>query len=100
MVIDRLKDRLAEINDLENAAAVLSWDQQTYMPPGGAEARAEQLATLARLAHERFVSEEMRELLDEAARQTDLSADDDRAALLRVTRRDFDRAVKLPADLV
>ena len=52
-----LRDRLAEVSDLQRAAAVLEWDQETYMPPGAAEARAHQVATLRRLAHERFTDE-------------------------------------------
>ena len=43
---DELRNRLAEIIDLGAASAVLGWDQQTYMPPGGAEARAMQLLSL------------------------------------------------------
>ena len=45
--LDELKARLLEVNDLGSAAAVLRWDQATYMPPGGAEARGRQTATLA-----------------------------------------------------
>src|SRR5438445_255573 len=55
--IERLKEAAAVINDLEKAAALLSWDEETKMPPGGAEARAEQRATLHRLAHERLIAD-------------------------------------------
>ena len=51
-----LKDRLATISDVNAARKALSWDRQTYMPEGGVAARAEQLATLSRLAHEMIVS--------------------------------------------
>ena len=44
--VQRLKARLKEINNLNKAAAVLSWDQETQMPPGGSAARAEQLWAL------------------------------------------------------
>jgi carboxypeptidase Taq len=99
--LGRLKTRLAQITDLESAAAVLSWDQQTYMPPGGAEARAEQLATLARLSHELFTAGGTYALIEQAAGEIGgVDGDTDDAALLRVAYRDFDRAVKLPADLV
>ena len=50
-----LKRRLLEISDLAGAGAVLGWDQSTYMPIGGAHARARQGATLSRLAHEKSV---------------------------------------------
>ena len=49
--LDTLKARLLEVDDLSNAAALLRWDQSTYMPPEGAPARGRQLATLSRLAH-------------------------------------------------
>ena len=49
---DELRRRLGEIHDLEKAAGLLSWDEETKMPPTGAEARAEQRATLNRIAHE------------------------------------------------
>src|SRR5690606_11038006 len=52
-----LKNRLALVQDLRASAAVLEWDQETYMPPGAAEARAHQLATLKTLAHRRFTDE-------------------------------------------
>src|SRR4051794_37720409 len=60
-----LRTRLLEINDLTSAAALLRWDQTTYMPPGGAAARARQLATLGRLAHEQFTDTVIGTLLDE-----------------------------------
>ncbi len=63
--IQQLKTILAEIADLNYASALLGWDQQTYMPPGGAEARGNQLALLGRLAHERGTSPELGKLLDE-----------------------------------
>jgi len=55
---DRLRTLLGEIFDLNAAVAVLGWDQQTYMPTAGAEGRSMQLATLSRLAHDQFVSDE------------------------------------------
>ena len=60
-----LKARLAEINDLNNAAAMLGWDQLTYMPSGGAPARGRQLATLGRLAHEMLIQPGIGRLLDD-----------------------------------
>ena len=96
-----LRAHLAPIVDLHAASAVLRWDEETYMPPGGARARAEVLATLSRLTHERFVSAETRRLLEhahEALNQLDPDSDD--AALVRVTQRDYDHASKLPNDFV
>jgi carboxypeptidase Taq len=97
----KLKELLARVSDLEAAAAVLNWDQETYMPPGGAEARAEQIATLSKLAHEFFTSDEIGSLLGTLvpqARRWDY--DSNEASLVRVTKRDYDKAVKLPSELV
>ena len=59
-----LRARLAEVSDLGRAAGVLGWEQRVTMPPLGTEARAEQLATLGRIAHERFTDAEVGRLLD------------------------------------
>ncbi|MGD8330061.1 MAG: carboxypeptidase M32 [Acidobacteriota bacterium] len=98
---NELKERLATIADLDAAAALLGWDQETYMPPGAIEARADQLTTLARLSHDAFTDARVGELLDEAEAEIgDAAYDSDDASLLRVTRRDWERATKLPSDLV
>lgn len=99
--IDELKQRLGVIGDLRSAAAVLGWDQATYMPPGGAEARGRQIATLERLAHEKFTHPSIgRMLTDLRSHGRSLPYDSDDAALLRVTQRDYERAVKVPASFV
>jgi carboxypeptidase Taq len=96
-----LKTRLAEIHDLNKAAALLSWDQQTYMPRGAVGARAEQLATLSRLAHTLFTADETGRLLDAAMPEVESQPyDSDDASLVRVARRDYERSRKLPADFV
>lgn len=99
--LGRLRVALGEVADLERAAAVLSWDQETYMPEGGVEDRASQLATLRRLAHERLTSAAVGRLLERAEREVeDLPYDSDEASLVRVTRRDFERSARVPAALV
>ena len=90
-----LRDALAEVMDLRHAAAVLEWDQETHLPPGAAGARARQVATLRRLAHERFTRDGLATLLESAEPADALDAD-----LVRVTRRDLRRATLLPARLV
>lgn len=92
-----LRERLATIGDLRSAASVLAWDRQTYMPEGGVGGRAEQLASLARVAHEMLVSPETGRLLQGAGERE--SGSDD-AELLRLARRQHDRAVRLPTRLV
>ena len=88
-----LKERIGEIHDLDAASALLGWDQQVKMPPGGAGVRAEQLATLGRLSHDALTSDEIGRLLDELAPQEDsLDYDSDEASLIRLVRRDWEKA--------
>src|SRR5688500_9135227 len=98
--LSELRQRLAEIHDLERALAVLGWDQRTMMPPRGAPARAEALATLGGIVHERFVDDETGRLLDRLAPlEESLEYDSDDASLIRVTRRDWEKARRVPAEL-
>ncbi len=99
--LEELETRLAEINDLESAAGLLHWDQNTYMPPGGALARARQIATLERLAHEKFTAAGLGKLLDDLRPYEESRPyDSDEASLIRVTRRNYERAVKVPPSFV
>lgn len=99
--LQTLKDRLAVAIDLSHAAGLLSWDQRTYMPPGGAEQRAAQLATLRRLAHEHFTTDEVGQLLEELAPlAADESDESDEACLIRKARRDYEIDRKLPAEFI
>lgn len=86
----RLKTLLHEITDLNAAQAVLNWDQITYMPLGGAEERSEQLATLARLAHEKFIAPEIGRLLEDLSPFVEqLDSDSEDACLIRVAQRQY-----------
>jgi carboxypeptidase Taq len=97
-MLAELKTRLREVSDLRGAGAVLGWDQSTYMPEGGAEGRGRQIATLSRLAHERWIAPEIGRLLDALAPFGEsLPYGDDTASLIRVTRREYDKAVRIPA---
>lgn len=97
----RLKELLGEVNDLTKSAAVLDWDQHTYLPRGGIPARAQQSATLARLAHEKFTSDEIGKLLAGLESETvGQPYEDDTVSLLRITRRDYDKARRLPPEFV
>jgi carboxypeptidase Taq len=99
--LQELKNILLEVNDLNAAGSVLRWDQSTYMPPGGGPARGRQMAYLGRLAHEKFTSTEIGRLLDELLPYGEsLPYDDDDAALLRVTRRDYEQSVRVPSDFM
>src|SRR5437764_1883433 len=99
--MERLRELLAEVFDLQHAAALLGWDQDTYMPAGGVRNRAEQVATLRRVAHERFITDEVGELLERAEADTAGMAEEaDERSLVRVARREYDKARRLPADLI
>jgi carboxypeptidase Taq len=93
--LERLKAILGELADLEHAEQVLGWDARVSMPPDGAEARAFASATLIRLMHERFVADEVGEVLE----ALDGSDDEDVAALVRITRREWERARRVPGEL-
>jgi len=99
--LTELKARLAEVDDLENAAALLEWDQLTMMPPGGADERADQTATLQKIAHEKFIADEVGQLLaDLGAQLKDAPAENADAALVRVASRLYRRKTQLPTRLV
>ncbi|MBA2485141.1 MAG: carboxypeptidase M32 [Nitrospira sp.] len=106
--LEPLTTRLIEIRRIQSAASVLSWDQETYMPAGSGAARAEQIAVLEGLAHQRLVSDEVERVLawcidpatGEAAHIPGESWDEPSRALLRETWRDFSRAKKLPSEFV
>jgi carboxypeptidase Taq len=98
--LERLKERLGEVNDLNKVARLLSWDQQTMMPPAGTGHRADQSATVQRLTHELFTDPAVGVLLDELrSLEESLDPDSDDAALIRVTRGDYEKAVRVPASL-
>jgi carboxypeptidase Taq len=100
-LLAELTTRLREIGDLRSAGAVLDWDQATYMPESGADARGRQAATLYRLAHERAVAPAIGRLLDKLAPFGEsLPYESDNASLIRVARRAYDKAVKVPSEYV
>lgn len=96
-----LLERLGEVHDLRAAGALGHWDQATGMPAGGASARGRQLATLTRLAHEKFTDARIGELLDKNAnfaREEAQNGRDFAANVIRATRREWDRATRVPAE--
>lgn len=94
--LQTLKSRLFDFDALRSSIALLEWDQQTFMPKGGADARAEHLGILSRMAHEVLVSDETAKALEGAKAE----AEGDDIALIRVVQRTVDQATKLPATLV
>lgn len=95
---EQLKELLGELQDLTYAGAVLGWDQQTYMPEGGGDERSAQLSTLAKIGHDMLVSDSTARLLEDAETYVkDLDPDSDEARLVKLTRRFFDKQVKVPS---
>jgi carboxypeptidase Taq len=95
-----LRRRLGEVDDLRKTVWVMQWDLETKMPPAGGDLRAEQLGTLSGIAHERFVADDLGELLEGLrSYEAGLDYDSDEASLIRVTRREYERARKVPAEL-
>jgi carboxypeptidase Taq len=97
---DELKTRLAEIHDLRRTLEVLFWDQTVMMPPGGGPVRGQQLTTLDRIAHQKFVSDDVGALLEGLREHEEsLDYDSDEASLIRTTRRDYEKARRVPPEL-
>jgi carboxypeptidase Taq len=92
---------LREAAHLTSVASLINWDQETYMPHAGGEGRSEQASILATIIHERRTSKRLGELI--AACEADdalMKPGSETAADLREMRHDYDRATKLPSDLV
>ncbi len=97
---DDLLKRLGAISDLQHARALLGWDEETKMPPAGAAARAEQQGTLARIAHEFATTTELGELLEELRDfEAEHAPESFEASVIRVTRRDYEKDRRVPAEL-
>jgi carboxypeptidase Taq len=96
----QLRSWLAELSDLRDAILLLDWDQHTMMPRRGGEARAEALATLERVRHEKVSSSRTEELIDAAeASLNGASPDSDEARLVAVSRRRWEKDRRVPTDL-
>jgi carboxypeptidase Taq len=99
--LQQLKETLATLADLGGAQSLLGWDQQTYMPPGAAEMRGQQLATLGKITHDIGTSAEFGRLIDELKPYAaSLDPDSDDARLIKFASRDFEQATRVPADFI
>src|SRR5262249_30430701 len=97
---DELRTRLGEVWDLRLTTWLLEWDQEVMMPRGGAAIRAEQLAPIERVTHERATADDLGRLLDELDGYEDkLDPESFEASLIRVARRDWEKARRVPTDL-
>ncbi len=95
---EEYKTILQKAADLNNATAVLSWDQEVYMPPKGAYFRGRQIATLAGQAHELLTSNQLSNLLDEL--QKDEGLNDLQKANIQRSHEDLQKNKQLPPSFV
>src|SRR5688572_3885585 len=87
------------ISDLSAASSLLNWDQETYMPNGAAELRADQIATLDTLVHQMTVADEYQSILSKLESATDGSELAEwEAAAVRESLRSQRLAMKLPEE--
>jgi carboxypeptidase Taq len=93
---DDLTDRVRRLTTVGDAAELLSWDQQVMMPDEGTPARSKQLSALSAVRHDLLTDEELGRLLDDL----DGDVSGDREAVVREVRREYERAVRVPTDLV
>lgn len=99
--LDQLKEKVREITYLGRASAVLGWDQQTYMPSGGAEDRGNQLAVLGSLTHRMFTSPEMGQLIEDCKPiVASMDPDSDDACLVRMLDKNYKKNTRVPTEHV
>ena len=94
---DELLSKVKRINNLSAASMLLSWDQQVMMPDEGSPARSQQLSALSAVEHELLTDDDVGDLLDELESR---ELEPDQEAVVREVRRDYDRAVSVPTELV
>jgi carboxypeptidase Taq len=93
----QLAARMRESADLSHVVALLGWDQEALMPLRGSDARARQMATMRVIRHERLVDPVLGDLLERVASE---DLDRPRREMVRLLRRDRDRAMRLPPEFV
>lgn len=99
--LDSLMDQVYTLHDLDKAEALLRWDRQVNMPPGGNQARTQQLTTLGQIRHASFTSNEMGDKIEAAAAELNGTGyDSNEASLIRYLRYHYEKARKLPAEFV
>jgi carboxypeptidase Taq len=92
------KEKMQQIADVKHSAAVLQWDQETFLPPKGATARGRQLATLSEIAHKLFIDDKLGNLLNDLMSKNDLNENEKRNVELTV--EDYNRNKKYSSEFV
>ncbi len=98
-IYKQLLEALEKCYWIHSTLSLLGWDEQVNLPPGSAEHRAGQTACLADLHHREFTRAEIGEWLT-ALEEDAASLPEEQRDLIRLVRRDYDRATKLPARFV
>lgn len=91
--------QMQPVFDLKASADLLGWDQETFMPSGAYQARADQISTLQTLAHQLLVSDNSKELADKI-RSYDRAQSDFEKRIFALFLREHDRAIKIPNYLI
>src|SRR5687768_9994652 len=94
----RFEERVIEMDDIASVVKLAHWDQEVTMPPKGGPARARALATMQGIAHAKLTDPDFGKILDELS--GDESLEPHQRASVRIAKRDFDRATKVPEALV
>ena len=97
---EKLRAHLKEYSTLDSTSSLAEWDQETYMPAGGGEARTNMLGLLARLTHEMFTDPRVNDWLTECESSELAGGDTVEAANIRELRRKYDRQARLPREFV
>lgn len=104
MVEDSLKfifRQQKELATLSGIAALLGWDQMTYMPPMGAEERAEQTGLISRISHEKVISDKFWQHITKLSEPSTFEKlSEKEQAVVKRLRRDVEKARKIPSDFV
>jgi len=95
---DQYKTALQKIADVKYASAVLQWDQETYLPPKGADMRGRQIATLAEIAHQQFTDPALGALLKALNEAEGL--DEKQKRNVELSLEDYKRATKFSSSFV
>lgn len=98
-LLQRTLALMAKVKDIEGAASVLAWDQETFMPPGSVETRSYQSAALDVISHNYMVSDEARKIADDI-KEYNGNSDDFQNAMFRLYLRQYEKAIRLPEDFV
>jgi len=99
--MQQLLELTGEMADLGQIEAVLGWDQQINMPPGGTEERGLQMAALGRILHEKLTSDEVGQLIADLEQEVgDLNAETDEARTVKVAKRAYEKQTKVPLPML